>query len=143
MQLIALLHEAQEVLYVIMDDSKTAKRGKHVQAAFSAFGRFDHTTQRFLWGHQFVCVMLLYRGMTIPYTIELYRSQDDCQKGRLPFRKLTQITKDVIATWPDFGVQRVYLLADTYYASNQIIRAVRAKGFSAAGGSVSSSQTVN
>lgn len=126
MQLIALLHQAQEVLYVILDDSKTAKRGKHVQAAFRLF---DHTTGRFLWGHQFVCLTLLYRGITIPYAIELYRSKEDCQKRGLPFRKLTQIAEDLIATLPDFGVQQVYVLADTYYASKQIIRAVRAKGF--------------
>jgi len=126
MKLIALLEQAQEVLYVIIDDSKTAKRGKHVQAAFRLF---DHTTQRFLWGHQFVCVTLLYRGMIIPYAIELYRSKDDCRNRQLPFRKLTQIAEDLITTLPDFGVRRVYVLADTYYASKQIIRTVRAKGF--------------
>lgn len=87
MKLIALLHQAQEVLYVVIDDSKTAKRGKHVQAAFRLF---DHTTQRFLWGHQFVCVTLRYRGLSIPYAIELYRSKADCQKRHLPFRKLTR-----------------------------------------------------
>jgi len=126
MKLVALLYQTGEVLYVILDDSKTAKRGKHVQAAFRMF---DHTTQRFLWGHQFVCVTLLYRGIAIPYAIELYRSKDDCRKRHLPFRKLTQIAEDLIASLPDFGVKRVYVLADTYYASKQIIRTVRAQGF--------------
>lgn len=126
MKLIALLHQTQEVLYVIVDDSKTAKRGKHVQAAFRLF---DHTTQRFLWGHQFVCLTLLYRGMTIPYAIELYRCKADCHKRHLPFRKLTQIAEDLIAGLPDFGVKRIYVLADTYYASQQIIRTARARGF--------------
>lgn len=126
MKLIALLHQTQEMLYVIVDDSKTAKRGKHVQAAFRLF---DHTTQRFLWGHQFVCLTLLYRGMTIPYAIELYRCKADCHKRHLPFRKLTQIAEDLIAEIPDFGIKRIYVLADTYYASKQIIRTVRARGF--------------
>jgi transposase len=98
---------------VIIDDSKTAKRG----------------TQCFLWGHQFVCVTLVYRGIAIPYAIELYRSKADCHKRQLPFRKLTQIAEDIIAGLPDFGINRVYVLADTYYASKQIIRTVRAKGF--------------
>ena len=31
MKLIALLHQTQEVLYVIVDDSKTAKRGKQAR----------------------------------------------------------------------------------------------------------------
>jgi SRSO17 transposase len=126
MKLIALLEQAQGVLYVIIDDSKTAKRGKHVQAAFRLF---DHTTQRFLWGHQFVCVTLLHRGIAIPYAIELYRCKADCHKRHLPFRKLTQIAEDLIASLPDFGMKRVYVLADTYYASKQIIRAARGRGF--------------
>src|SRR5207249_3619458 len=89
----------------------------------------DHTTDRFIWGHQFVCVTLQYRGIIIPYAVELYRSKADCKVRHLPFRKLTQIAEDILSSMPDFGVKRVYVLSDTYYASKQIIRAVRAKGF--------------
>lgn len=126
MKLSALIEHGQDALYIIIDDPKTAKRGKHIQAAFSLF---DHATQRFLWGHQFVCVSLLYRGIAIPSAIELYRSQADCVKRHLPLRKLTQIAQELIATLPDFGIKRVYVLADTYYASKQIIRTVQDKGF--------------
>ncbi|GEM_PF-3946554 len=101
-KLIALLHQAQETLYVLLDDSKSAKRGNHVQAAFHLF---DHTTKRFLWGYQFACVTLLYREMIIPYAIELYRSKSDCQERHLPFRKLTQIAEDLITSLPDFRRQ--------------------------------------
>lgn len=126
LRLVALLIQPREPLYIIIDDSRARKRGKHVQAAFRLY---DHTSQRFLWGHQFVCVTFVYRGMTIPYAIELYRSKADCQKRHLPFRKLTAIAEDLIKTMPDFGVKRVYVLADTYFASKQIIRTVRAKGY--------------
>jgi hypothetical protein len=126
MKLIALLHQAHESLYVIVYDSKTAKRGKHIEAAFRFF---NHTIKRFLWGHQFVCVTLLYRGISIPYAIDLYRSKADCQKRHMTFRKLTQIAEDLLTTLPDFGVQHVYVLAYTYYASKHIIASTRAKGF--------------
>lgn len=126
LKLISLLHQAGEILYVILDDSKASKRGKHIQAAFRCF---DHATGRYLWGHQFVCVTLVYREVVIPYAIELYRSKADCQNRNLPFRKLTQIAEDIIATMPDFPVRKVYVLADTYYASRQIIHTVRNKGF--------------
>ena len=53
--LVHLLYKAGERLYIIVDDSKTAKRGKHVEAAFHLW---DHTQSRFLWGHQFLCVCL-------------------------------------------------------------------------------------
>jgi len=126
LKLIALLGRSREPLYIILDDTKAAKRGKHIQAAWHMF---DHVTKRFIWGHQFVCMTLVYRHMTIPYAMELYRSKDDCKKRGLPFRKLTAIAEDLIRAVPDFGIPRVYVLADTYYASKRIIACVRSKGF--------------
>jgi len=95
----------------------------------SAYYVFDHVTKRYLWAHHFVCVILKYRGVTIPYAIELYRSKEDCTKRHVPFRKLTTIAQEMIATLPDFGIRTVYVLADTYYASKNIIQCVRGKGF--------------
>lgn len=64
MKLIALVRQVQEVLYMILDDSKNTERDKHVQAAFHLF---DYTTKRYLWRHQLI----------IPYAIELYRSKSN------------------------------------------------------------------
>lgn len=126
LKLISLLYRKGEPLYIILDDSKAKKRGKHVQAAATMF---DHVTKSYLWGHQFLCVTLSYCGMTIPYAIALYRSKDDCAKRKLLFQKLTSIAEDLIATMPDFGVSKVYVLADTYYASKRIITCARNKGY--------------
>jgi SRSO17 transposase len=125
-KLISLLYRKGAPLYVVLDDSKAKKRGKHVQAAAKMF---DHVSKGFLWGHQFVCITLSYRGMTIPYAIVLYRPKEDCKKRKLPFQKLTSIAEDLIRDMPDFGVSKVYVLADTYYASKRIIRCVRSKGY--------------
>lgn len=126
LKLIAVLQKQNEPLYIIIDDSKAQKRGKHVQAAFRYF---DHATQRYMWGHQFLCVCLVYRGMRIPYAIELYRSKDDCKKRGIPFRKITQMAEDLITAIPELDIPTIYVLSDTYYASKEIIRSARAKGF--------------
>lgn len=124
--LVHLLYKAGARLHVIVDDSKTAKTGKHVQAAFHLF---DHATKRFLWGQQFLAICLEYRGVVIPYAIELYRSKKDCLKRKVPFRKITQIAEDLLTSMPDFGVKEIFVLADCYYASKKLIGAVRAKGY--------------
>jgi len=124
--LISLLYRKGAPLYILLDDSKVKKRGKLVQAAAKMF---DHVSKCFLWGHQFVCITLVYRGMTIPYAIALYRPKDDCKRRKLPFQKLTSIAEDLIRDMPDFGVSKVYVLADTYYASKRIIGCARSKGY--------------
>ena len=126
LKLVAFLFRSSEPLYVIIDDTKAPKRGKHMEAAYTVF---DHVTKRYLWGHHFVCVVLQYRGVTIPYAIELYRSKEDCAKRHLPFRKLTTIAQEILDSLPDFGCKQVYVVADTYYASTTIIQHVRIKGF--------------
>lgn len=126
LKLVSLLRVPREALYVIIDDTKAAKRGKHLQAAF---WYFDHLTQRYLWGHQFVCVCLVYRELIIPYAIELYHSKSDCQARGIPFRKLTSIAEDLLQNMPDFGIAKVYVLADTYYASKRLIHRARQQGF--------------
>lgn len=125
-KLISSLYRKGKPLYIILDDSKAKKRGKHVQAAATMF---DHVSKCYLWGHQFVCVTLSYRGVTIPYAITLYRSKDDCKKRKLQFQKLTSIAEDILKNMPDFGVPTVYVVADTYYASKRIIQCARNKGY--------------
>ena len=126
LKLIAVLHKPKEPLYIILDDSKAAKRGKHVQAAFRYF---DHVTQRYMWGHQFLCVCFVYRGLRIPYAIELYRAKEDCKKRNIPFRKITQMAEELIAAIPELDIPTIYVLSDTYYASKDIIKSARTKGF--------------
>lgn len=124
--LISRLYRKGEPLYIVLDDSKAKKRGKYVQAAAKMF---DHVSKCFLWGHQFVCITLSYRAVTIPYAIALYRPQDYCKRRKLPFQKLTSIAEELIRDMPDFGVSTVYVLADTYYASKRIIQCARSKGY--------------
>lgn len=126
MKLVALLSRTSEALYLIIDDTKAAKRGKHMAAASYMF---DHVSKRYMWGHHFVCAILKYRGVTIPYAIELYRSKEDCAKRHVPFRKLTTIAQEIIDSLPDFGCKQVYVVADTYYGSSTILQHIRTKGF--------------
>lgn len=85
MKLLASIYIPGEPLYIIFDDSKTAKRGKKMQAAYKFF---DHIHKRYGFGHHFVCCTLLYRDFVIPCAIELYRDKEYCRKNNLNFRNL-------------------------------------------------------
>ena len=124
--LLYTIYQDGEPLYIIFDDSKASKRGKKMQATYRFF---DHIRKQYGLGHHFVCCTLLYRGFIIPYAIELYRNQEYCTNKKFPFHKLTHIVEHMIGSMPDFGISRVYVIADTYYSSKDIVKACRNKHY--------------
>ena len=64
-----------ETLYLIIDDSKKAKRGKPMDAVAKMK---DPTTDAYIRGHQYVCGILVFRDHVIPYGIRLYVKKAHC-----------------------------------------------------------------
>ena len=77
----ALAPQPGDTLYVILDDSKQAKRGKHMDAVATMK---DPATDASIRGHPYVCGTLLVRQQVIPWGIRLYVKQEACGRGR-PF----------------------------------------------------------
>jgi len=61
-------------LYLVIDDSKQAKRGKTMAAVAK---RKDPPTDAYIQGHQYVCGILVYREQVLPFGIQLYVTQVD------------------------------------------------------------------
>ncbi len=124
--LAALCPQAREVIELILDDSKKAKRGQHMEAAGWIH---DPTTGRTVWGHQYVCAVLHFRGQVIPWGIRLYVKKEQCRKLGHPFRKTTQLAADLIREFtPPKGVQ-VRVLFDSYYLCPAVVSTCRDQGF--------------
>lgn len=127
MLILQLLKKSGEAIYFIIDDTTNKKRGKHILAAFSFF---DHTSKQYIWGQQLVCTILEYRGITIPYSIEVYIPQDEAKKNGYPFKKKTQMASDILYEFEADEKQEVFVVADTYYASPLIMTLCRQNGYS-------------
>jgi hypothetical protein len=52
-----------DIVYLVIDDSRKAKRGKFMEAVAKMK---DPTTQAYIRGHQYVCAILLFRDDVIP-----------------------------------------------------------------------------
>jgi SRSO17 transposase len=115
-----------ETLYVIIDDAKTAKRGK----AMDAIAKMkDPTTEASIRGHQYVCAILVCCDDVIPWGIRLYVKQAHCPALGLPFRKTTELAAQLIQECKvPTGVKRV-VLCDAYYLGPTVVKAGREQGF--------------
>ena len=122
MMILSLLYRPGEPVYLIVDDSSNKKTGKHIQGAYTFF---DHLTKRFVLGQQIVCSIIHYRGFTIPYDFDVYISKKHSSELGIKFRKKTDIALEQIKSFEADSNQKVYVLADSYYATQPIMNYCR------------------
>jgi SRSO17 transposase len=124
--LLALHPQPGEIIELIIDDSKKAKRGKDMDAV--GYLR-DPLTGKISRGHQYVKALIRFRGYNIPWGIRLYVKEEDCPELGLEFKKTTQFAADLISEFdPPKGV-KVRVVSDSYYLCPKVVKACRRKGF--------------
>jgi SRSO17 transposase len=127
MLILNLLKKSGKAIYFIIDDTSNKKRGKHILAAFKFF---NHTCKQYIWGQQLVCAILEYRGIVIPYAIEVYIPKDTAKANGYEFKKKTQIASEILNTFEADEKQQDFVVADTYYASPAIMKICRSNKYS-------------
>ena len=122
--ILEILKKLGEPIYFIIDDTSNKKRGKHIDGTYKYF---DHISQKYIWGQQIVCSVILYRNITIPFGFAIYLTEEQCKELGIKFRKKTEIALELIKSFEVDSNQTVYILADTYYATKDIINYSRLK----------------
>lgn len=119
-----LLKKYGEPIYFIIDDTSNKKRGKHIDGAYKYF---DHVSKKYIWGQQIVCSVILYRGITIPFGFAIYLTEEQCKGLKIRFKKKTDIALELLKSFEADFKQGVFVLADTFYATKEIINYSRLK----------------
>lgn len=127
MMILSYLKKPGEPIYFIIDDTTNKRRGKHIVAAFKYF---DHISKQYIWGHQLVCAIIEYRGIVIPYGIDIYVPQEEQKAVDVPFRKKTEMALDLLKVFEPEEGQEVFVLADTFYAAPSILNLCRQRRYS-------------
>jgi hypothetical protein len=116
----------RETISLIIDDSKTAKRGQTMDAIAKMK---DPTTDASIRGHQYVCGTLLFRRHVIPWGIRLDVKQESCAMVGVPFQKTTQLAAHLIREFNAPTGVKVVVLCDAYYLCPTVVKACRDKRF--------------
>jgi SRSO17 transposase len=122
-ELLRALHpQSGETVYLILDDSKIAKRG----TAMDAIAKMKApTTDAYIRGHQYVCAILVYRHHVIPWGIRLYVKREQCTGVGVPFRKTTELAAQLIREFRAPAGVKVMVLFDAYYLCHTVVKACR------------------
>lgn len=119
-----ILKKYGEPIFFIIDDTSNKKRGKHIDGAYNYF---DHISKKYIWGQQIVCSVILYREITIPFGFAIYLTKQQCKELGIKFKKKTDIALELLKSFEADNNQNVFVLADTYYATKEIISYSRIK----------------
>jgi hypothetical protein len=87
---------------------------------------YDHKTRRFIHGHMVVTAALMFRGVVLPWRIELWLPKDFAGAA---YRKLTQIAADIIRRLQPPEGLKTRVLFDAFYLAPNVIRACEERGF--------------
>ena len=126
-----------ERLDILIDGSGKRKRGRHMDAL--GFIR-EAGTPGVIPGHKYLLVLLRFRGVILPWAIDLYvpkrffrtpAGRELRERTGRRFRTLNQMAADILAAMPtDWAEQfNVYVLMDSGFCNPTACAAVRDKGF--------------
>src|SRR5262245_23914169 len=112
-----------EVLYLLLDDTRIAKRGQKM-AWLSKI--WDHTAQRFVRGHFVISAAVTFRGVTLPWCFRLWAPKNT---PGVPYRKSTNIVADLIRTFRAPKGVKVRVLFDAFYLCPAVTQACEERDF--------------
>jgi hypothetical protein len=109
---------------LIIDDSKTAQRGQHLEAVTNLK---DPTTDTYIQGHQYVCAILVCRASVIPFGLRLDVKKPQCAVLGVPFRKPTELAAQLIQEFKAPAGVKVFVLFDASDLCHTVVKACRAQ----------------
>ena len=112
-----------EATYLLIDDIRIRKCGKTMDAVSKIW---DQKTHSFMRGHVVVTAAIYFRGVSIPWAVELWIPK--AQAGS-EYRKLSQIAVSLIQRFPQLGNTKVRVLFDAAYLAVHVTKACESRGF--------------
>ncbi len=120
-----------ELLEVILDDTKIAKRAKSMDGVGKLF---DSSKKVYAVGHTVLLTALRFRGILLPWRWDLYLKKEFCaERAEDPdvpaFRTLTELAAASIRLTPAIPGMSVRVLFDSYYLCRKVVKAVKEMGY--------------
>jgi SRSO17 transposase len=124
---------ADGTLRIVIDDTIAPKKGPHVFGIGSHLDPVRSTKfcRIFTFGHCWVVLAVVVRlpfstrTWALPVLFRLYRNLKECTKQRAPYKKKTELARemlDVLLGWA--GERRIELATDSAYCNDTVMRGV-------------------
>lgn len=120
-------HQTGKPIYVLVDDTTCVKTKPSSQATYPIQGcgwHYSHLHHQYVYGHQFVTLMLQCDDVTLPYQIIPYEKDKQSK---------IELVKEILTTLPK-PPHKGYILADSWYTCETLFQIANQLGFYYLGG---------
>src|SRR5688572_8658735 len=121
--LAAMKPRAGEVVNLILDDTRIAKRARKMGYVSKIW---DHKQQKFVRGHVALFAAIAFRGVVLPWRVELWKPKGHPGPR---YRKLTDMAAAMVKAFAVPAGVKVRVLFDAFYLCPTVTKACEAKGF--------------
>jgi len=115
--------KAGEVVHLILDDNRIAKRARKMDHVSKIW---DHKQQKFVRGHIALTAAIAFRGVVLPWRIDLWKPKGHSGPR---YRKLTVMAAAMIKDFAAPAGMQVRVLFDAFYLCPAVTKACVSKGF--------------
>lgn len=119
-------HSELVAVFLILDDSLVEKTGKQMAAVDY---HYSHSAGRTVLGHVWVSGHLVVLGQSYPVAWRLYRRQGNCEAAGVPFASKPELAQAIIQGFHSLPHTQVYVLTDSWYPSQEMLKVCQAQGF--------------
>jgi hypothetical protein len=122
--------DADRTLRIVIDDTLAPKKGPHVFGIGSHLDAVRSTKRQrvFCFGHCWVVLSVTLhvpfsrRAWALPVLFRLYRNKKECAKNGGPYRKKTELAREMLDVVLGWRNGRIELAADSAYCNDTITR---------------------
>jgi hypothetical protein len=122
-------------LRVVIDDTLTPKKGPQVFGIGSHIDAVRSTKRQkvFCFGHCWVVLAVLVhvpfsqRVWALPILFRLYRNLKECEKHAAPYKKKTELAREMIDVLMGWTQRRIELAADSAYCNDTVMHGLPAR----------------
>lgn len=113
-------------VFVVIDDTLVKKTGIKMEGVAK---HYSHTEDKQVLSHVWVTGQLVVLGHSYPLDWKLYRRQSECEDSGSTFFSKPALAEAIVRDFAPFAETQTYVLADSWYSSQELLNLCQARDF--------------
>jgi SRSO17 transposase len=121
-------NRGRRIIFLLVDDTSCKKESTTRRMEGLDF-HYSHENGKSVWSHCIVTMHLVSEGQSYAWDYRPYFREKYCEEHRLAFKSKNELAVAMIEAFPSDEADRIYVLADSWYTSRDLLDACNARGF--------------
>jgi SRSO17 transposase len=120
--------DTRSVVFFIVDDT-VCQKDRSTKAIEGLDFHYSHSEGKPVWSHSLVTAHVVAEGYSFAWDFRVYLREASCKEFGVSFRSKNEMAVEMINEYPSSPNEVVYVLADSWYTSRDLVDACSQKQF--------------